>query len=198
MSAEAAQRADGEARPSPVGPGRLVLVVGPSGAGKDSLLQHARSALERERGVVFVRRVVTRSASTWEDHDSISPEEFPAAVRQGAFALTWFAHGLSYGIPASIDADITAGSSVVCNASRTIVAAARQRYQRVVVALITAPAEVLQARLAARRRGSDLDLGERLARAPPQGDELRPDHVIDNAGALERAAADLIAVIRDR
>lgn len=45
----------------PIGPGRLVLVVGPSGAGKDTVLTLARDAC---RGtVLFPRRVVTRPAS---------------------------------------------------------------------------------------------------------------------------------------
>ena len=84
------------------------------------------------------------------------------------------------------------------NEREFIVPAARERYRRVIVTLITAPAEVLRARLATRDRMSDVDLAERLSRAPQFGHELRPDHVIANAGAIERAAADLIAVISNR
>src|SRR5450756_1114872 len=88
-----------------IGPGRLVLVVGPSGAGKDTLIDAVRAACRDEAGVVFPRRVVTRPWSAAEDHDTISDASFDQAAANGAFALWWAAHGLNYGIPAAIDAD---------------------------------------------------------------------------------------------
>jgi ribose 1,5-bisphosphokinase len=177
-----------------LGPGRLVLVVGPSGAGKDTLIDLAREALRHDPSVVFVRRVVTRTATAAETHDTMNADEFECAVRAGAFALTWDAHGLRYGIPIGVDADIRAGRTVVCNVSRTIVAAARTRYADVLVALITAPPDVLAARLAARSRGSDGDLARRLARAEAFAD-VAADCVIANVGAPETGAAALMAAI---
>ena len=109
------------AHPGRIGPGRLVLVVGPSGAGKDTLIQGARESCANDPSVVFPKRVVTRPSSSAEDHDTMSDAAFTAAVADGAFALWWGAHGNQYGIPASIDADIRAGKTVVCNVSRTIV-----------------------------------------------------------------------------
>lgn len=172
---------------APIGPGRLVLVVGPSGAGKDTLIELARAALRDDPSVVFPRRVVTRAASAAEAHDSMSADAFERAVRAGAFALTWDAHGLRYGIPAGIDADIRAGRTVVCNVSRTIIAAARRRYAAVVVALVTAPPELLAARLAARARGSDGEIAQRLARGDALAD-VAADYVIANTGAPEAGA----------
>jgi ribose 1,5-bisphosphokinase len=182
---------------SPIGPGRLVLVVGPSGAGKDTLIGLARATLRNDPSVVFPRRVVTRAASVAEDHDSMNADAFEAAVRAGAFALWWDAHGLRYGIPASIDADIRATRTVVCNVSRTIIATARQRYAEVMVALVTAPPEVLAARLAARSRGSDGAIAQRLARSDGFAD-LAADCVIANVGAPEAGAAALTAAIGSR
>jgi ribose 1,5-bisphosphokinase len=171
-------------------------VVGPSGAGKDTLLRHAQEALQHDPGVVFVRRIVTRPASAAEDHHSLSPRDFRAAARQGAFALSWSAHGLSYAIPLSVESDIAVGRRVVCNVSRSVVADARARYRRAVVVLVTAPEEVLRARLMARGRPSDIDVAGRLSRASWFASTLRPDHVIVNVGSIERAAAEFSTLIR--
>jgi ribose 1,5-bisphosphokinase len=176
-----------------IGPGRLVLVVGPSGAGKDTLIDLARAALRDDASVVFPRRVITRAASG-EPHDTMDADAFEKAAHAGAFALTWDAHDLRYGIPAGIDAHIRAGRSVVCNVSRTIVATARERYADVRVVLVTAPADVLAARLAARARGSDGDLARRLARSDGFAAPA-VDCVITNVGAPDAAATALIAAI---
>jgi len=177
-----------------IGPGRLVLVVGPSGAGKDTLIELARAALRHDRSVAFARRVVTRAASAAEAHDTLDAGAFDRAVGAGAFALTWDAHDLRYGIPIAVDADIRAGRTVVCNVSRTIIAAARARYADVLVVLVTAPPEILAARLAARSRGSDGDIAQRLARADAFTD-VSPDCVIANVGAPEAGAAALMEAI---
>lgn len=102
-------------------PGALVLVVGPSGAGKDTLMGAAKAALADDPNFVFARRVITRDAmAELEDHDSIDPAGFEAAKAAGAFALSWEAHGLCYGVPIEIDDDIAAGRTLVMNGSRQI------------------------------------------------------------------------------
>jgi len=189
---------DGVAQSSPGrhGPGQFFLVVGPSGAGKDTLLRRAQETLQHDPGVVFVRRIVTRPSSAAEDHHSLSPQDFRAAARQGAFALTWSAYGLNYAVPLSVEAEIAAGRDVVCNVSRTVIPDARARYRRAVVVLVTAPEEVLRARLIARGRPSDIDVAGRLSRASWFASTLCPDHVIVNVGSIDSAAAKLAALIR--
>jgi ribose 1,5-bisphosphokinase len=177
---------------APIGPGRLVLIVGPSGAGKDTLLALARGACGRD--VLFPRRVVTRQASTFEDHGSLTEVSFARALEQGRFALHWQAHGLRYGIPATIDDYIRAGGTVVCNVSRAIVADARERYACVTAVLITAPLEILAARLRARSRSDDGALADRLRRAGSDAG-LVADVVIDNTGTAEAGARKLVAAI---
>jgi ribose 1,5-bisphosphokinase len=178
------------------GPGQFFLVVGPSGAGKDTLLRHAQEALRHNPDIVFVRRIVTRPSSEAEDHQTVSAEDFWAAARQGAFALSWNAYGLSYAIPLSVESDMVAGRRVVCNVSRAVVADARARYPRAVVVLVTAPEEVLRTRLLARGRPSDIDVAARLSRASWFAPTLCPDHVIVNVGSIDHAAAKLAALIR--
>jgi ribose 1,5-bisphosphokinase len=168
-----------------IGPGRLVLVVGPSGAGKDTLIAGARAACRDDASVVFPRRVVTRPASAFEENDFVSKSDLAQAVAKGEFAFWWSAHGHDYGIPATIDRDIEAGRTVVCNVSRTVIGAVRGRYAHVVAVLVTAPSDVLAARLAGRDRASDGQLSDRLQRAGIADDTWRPDVIINNIGAPE-------------
>jgi ribose 1,5-bisphosphokinase len=186
-----------KSHPDLIGPGRLVLVVGPSGAGKDTLISGARLACTEDETVVFPRRVVTRPSSTAEDHDSIDLEDFNRATANGAFALWWDAHGHRYGIPRSVNDDIRAGRTVVCNVSRSIVNLARARYAIASVVLITAPQHVLEARLASRERPSDGDLERRIARSVDSGLSCEADFVIQNVAPPSVGIRRLISVIRD-
>lgn len=176
-----------------IGPGRLVLVVGPSGAGKDTLLGLARAALSADPDVTFARRVVTRGASAAEDNVQVTVEAFRAARARGDFAIDWEAHGLHYALPLAIDDDIRAGRCVVANISRTVIPALRAAYADVVVVSITAPPEVLAARLAARGRASDGPLGDRLKRSVATAGA---DVTIENVGAADVHAAELIRAIK--
>jgi len=188
-------RALTRADPRRIGPGRLVLVVGPSGAGKDTLIDGTRALCAGDRDIVFPRRVVTRPAGAAEDNDCVSIEQFDRAAAQGSFALWWAAHGHKYGIPIAIDADLRAGRAVVCNVSRGIVSEARRRYADVSVVLVTAPPDVLAARLSGRRRDSDGDLSARIARVPDGAAEA--DCVIHNTGDPKVGIRRLLNVVRD-
>jgi ribose 1,5-bisphosphokinase len=180
----------------PIGPGRLVAVAGPSGAGKDTLLRFARNLLRGNPNIVFPHRVVTRKPSVTEDHQALSEADFAAAVAAGGFAFWWYAHGLNYAVGATIDDDIRAGKTAVCNVSRAVIAELRCRYADVRVVLVTAPMEVLAARLAARGRASDGALAMRLARSAPAQSDLAPDVVIENVGDLQNGGEKLVAAIR--
>lgn len=185
----------GDANARRLGPGRLVLIVGPSGAGKDALIDAARRACRDQPDIVFPRRIITRAASDAEDHDTIAPEAFDRAAADGAFALWWVAHGLKYAIPLSVESDIAAGHSVVCNVSRALVAQARERYANVAVVLVTAPPEVLAARLQRRARASDGSIAQRVGRSVA---DLHPDFIIENIGTVETAARKLVSVLLGR
>jgi ribose 1,5-bisphosphokinase len=178
-----------------LGPGRLVLVVGPSGAGKDTLINLARTACAGDPNIVFPRRVVTRRASAFEDNEEMDVPAFQRALADGRFALHWEAHGHSYALPRSIDDDIGAGRAVVVNVSRGVIDMVRRLYRNVVVVAITAPADVLVARLASRGRSSDADLGERLHRVVDEGARV-PDMTIVNVGDAGVHAKVLAKIIR--
>jgi ribose 1,5-bisphosphokinase len=173
----------------------LVLVVGPSGAGKDTLLDAARAALANDPRFRFVRRVITRPADAGgEAHEAITEEEFA----RRPFALQWQAHGLLYGVPADIIADLARGIVVVANVSRTVIARAAQCYATQVIE-ITAPPEALAARLAMRGREDVADVAARLARTVALPATVPVETVMNDAtveagvarflAALNRAAA---------
>ena len=182
-------------RPAMIGPGRFIVVVGPSGAGKDTLIGLARTACADARSIVFPRRVVTREASAFEDNEQISLDAFRQARTRGDFAVHWEAHGHCYALPRAIDDDIRAGRTVVANVSRTVVDAIRHAYVDVTVVSITAPSEILAERLASRSRSSDGEIEDRLNRAV-DGVATGPDVTIANVGSVEDHARELVQVIK--
>ena len=82
--------------------GLFVAIVGPSGVGKDALIRGVAGRLGEGDRVFAARRVVTRRADAFEDHDTLAEDAFLAARAQGRFALAWSAHGLHYGVPREI------------------------------------------------------------------------------------------------
>lgn len=180
-----------------IGPGLFVAVVGPSGAGKDSLIAYARQHLAGRPGIVFARRVVTRPSDPGsESHDTLDEAAFADAEAAGAFALSWRSHGLAYGIPAGVDDAVRAGAAVVANVSRGVVGDIRMRYAAVLPVLVTVSADALAARLAARGRETEEEIGRRMARnADYAGFEAGGCRVLDNSGPLENAGAELLRIL---
>jgi ribose 1,5-bisphosphokinase len=152
---------------SPSG-GALAVVVGPSGAGKDTLIDATRVLLAGDPRFVFARRVVTRASDgKGEAHDALSPEAFAQIEAVGGYLLSWRAHGLGYGIPMAAAEAMRGGLIVVANISRTSIAEAERRAGRVLVLHVTAPPEVLARRIAARGREPIEAVAARVARQIP-------------------------------
>lgn len=146
-------------------PGLLVLVVGPSGVGKDTLIEGARLLLE-PRGAVFPHRDITRAASAGgEAHVAVSEAEFEACRDRGDYALWWRAHGLAYGVRAQDLAPLASGSTVILNVSRSVLDEARARFPRHLVVLVTADPEKIRQRLVRRGRETPAEIEERVGRA---------------------------------
>ena len=182
-------------RPAAIGPGRLVLVVGPSGAGKDTLLGLAKAACADDANIVFPRRAITREATVSEDNEQLSPGAFREAVERGAFAVNWEAHGHCYGLRSALDDDIRAGRIVVANVSRTVIGALRRAYLDVMVIAITAPPEILARRLASRGRGSDGKIEQRLGQTVDDA-STTPDVTIVNVSSAEYHARQLVRIVK--
>jgi ribose 1,5-bisphosphokinase len=184
-----------EARPHRAG--TLVLVVGPSGTGKDTLIAYARETLREHSDAVFPRRFITRRADpASENYIPVSVDAFQRMLADGRFALSWERHGLHYGVPAEIDAAIGSGAVAIVNVSRAIVRTARTRYADVLCIHVTAPSQVLAERLGSRGRENAEDVERRLGRIA-EG-EIEQDTVrIVNDASIEKAGKLLVrAVLR--
>lgn len=173
--------------------GRLLAVVGPSGAGKDTLI----SAVQAQMPALYrVRRVITRAEGAGgEDFEGVSEQEFGDRVARGDFALHWQAHGLSYGIPSGLQDALADGRPVVFNGSRAMLAQAARVFPDLRVLHITADDQVLADRLRSRARETEAEIVNRLARAKlslPPGLKVIE---IDNSGALDVAVCAFTAAI---
>ncbi len=174
-------------------PGTLFLVVGPSGAGKDTLINGAQRCLEGDTRFVFARRSVTRPGDAPGDI-AMAPSQFEAERRRGAFALSWCAHGLSYGVPRDITKALEEGRSVIANVSRGVIAEARETFPRVRVIHVDAPSALLKQRLAGRRREPADEQEERLHRAMPvEGNDVES---LVNDGPVDHAVDAMVRILR--
>lgn len=163
--------------------GCFVAVVGPSGAGKDTIMDGARMTLAGDARFHFVRRIVTRPQMPGtEDHDSMDEAAFAKVAGEGAFALHWRAHGLDYGLPKSLDTLIDGGTVVIANVSRRVLDDMRKLYPSRSVVVISARPEVLAERLASRGRESKEEIALRLSREVSFDDGAGDVVIIDNSG----------------
>lgn len=173
--------------------GRVFAVVGPSGAGKDTLIAAARAA---RPALHVVRRVITRPTDAGgEPFEGVTAPDFARRQAAGEFCLTWVAHGLRYGIPATALTAIGQGRDVVFNGSRAMLAEAWEVFPNLTVILVTAPIQVLAERLAARGRETTADIAARLTRARYEVPPGIPVRVVENAGALPDAVAAFLAAL---
>jgi len=188
-----------EAPFSPAAPprrGTLFLVVGPSGAGKDSLIEGAKAALVGNEHYIFPRRYITRPADAGgEDHIPLSADLFTTMLERGDMLLEWRAHNLRYGVPKAVAQHLERGRHVIVNVSRTVVDEARRRLRPIKVLYITVDENILAERLKARGRESASDIKRRVQRAKEYlitGDDVL---MIDNGAGLDDSIASFVAAI---
>lgn len=176
--------------------GRLFFCVGPSGAGKDTLLQWVRQRLPADTRTVFARRTITRAAHASEAHEPIDSSAFWQLAAGGHFSLMWQANDLCYGIRRGIEADLKAGRDVVINGSREYIPRLLLQFPEARVIWIDADRTRIKERIAARQRESGAALLCRIDRAtqfvPP---DLGAIIHIDNSGPIEIAGQRLLDIL---
>lgn len=179
------------------GPGRLFVVLGPSGSGKDTLMGFARREFSRCGDVLFVRRAITRPADPEsENHIAMSDAEFDATIGENRFSLTWSANGLRYGLPRDIEPHLAAGKTAVVNGSRGAWDVIRKVFPVATAVEITVDPIILSQRLQSRGRETASEIAARLKRAEALKSGFVADVVIDNSGSVEMAGLALVAYMR--
>lgn len=175
-------------------PGRIFAVVGPSGAGKDTLIEAARRA---RPDLHIVRRIITRPTEAGgEPYEGVTEDEFLRRKAAGGFVLDWQAHGLRYGIPNSVETAMSEGRDVIFNGSRAMLGAAWEAFPGLTVIHVTASVPVLAERLAQRGRESRDDIARRPTRASyeiPYGIGVR---VVENNGPLDEAVSAFLGALQ--
>jgi len=177
-------------------PGILFIVVGPSGAGKDTLMDGARKALVGSGRFTFARRLITRPADAGgEDHEAIGEAQFTALEATGGLLASWNAHGLRYGLRASLRDELLRGRHIIANGSRGVLSALAGAVPRLIIINVTASPEILAKRLAARGRETPEDIAARLARRMPGLPAGIETLVVENDGAVEEGVEHFLAAI---
>ncbi len=170
---------------------RLIYLVGPSGAGKDSLLDWLRQHLAPDLPLHWARRTVTRAPQAQEQaHEFLDETDFAAQRQQGAFALHWQANGLHYGIRNEQISPLDSGHWVFVNGSRAHLNAAQTQYPGLTVVCISASPHILRQRLCARGRETACAIEARIART--QEFDLSQALQVQNDGTLEQAGQALL------
>lgn len=169
--------------------GQLIAVVGPSGVGKDTIMQTLKAQCPE---IELAKRVITRPQDAGgEDFIGASAEEFARRKSDGEFALDWIAHGLSYGVPKSIEEYLEDGRNVLFNGSRAALPLAEEKYPELKIIMILASQETLAKRLADRGRESARDVQNRLKRASYKAPAGKNVVMISNDGKLQDAVDQL-------
>jgi ribose 1,5-bisphosphokinase len=171
--------------------GAIVLVAGPSGAGKDTVIAFARARLADNPRFAFARRLITRKVDGIEQHEACSDATFLAAEAAGDLALSWRAHGIAYGIRRSTVDEVERGRIVVAN----VVPAGLALTPRALVVYLTASPSVLARRLEQRGRETAADITARLAREAPLLDVTASVVTINNDGPIEQAGGAFLRAI---
>jgi ribose 1,5-bisphosphokinase len=180
----------------PAAQGRLVYVMGPSGAGKDAVLTFAREWLDGRQPVVFAHRYATRPPGSGHPNElALGAGEFALRAARGLFRFDWAAWDVRYAVGTEVTDWAARGLVVVVSGSREHFVAAGHRDPAVLPVLITASAAVRERRLHARGREDAAAIAHRLRR----GAAFAPCHpalvTIANDGPLEEAGAAFVAVL---
>lgn len=168
---------------------KIVLIVGPSGVGKDSLLKFAKNSLENE--VNFVNRYITRRPDLNESNFYVDDYAFEILKHNSFFISSWYAHNNFYGIAKS---SIKSGLNII-SISRAKIKDFENFSNSVFTINISVPKEILKERLENRGRETSLEIEKRLKRSYEKIDANNLME-FDNTKPLDQSAKEFISLLR--
>ncbi|MGQ0529528.1 MAG: phosphonate metabolism protein/1,5-bisphosphokinase (PRPP-forming) PhnN [Panacagrimonas sp.] len=172
----------------------LYYVIGPSGAGKDSVLNWLRANLPADCPLLFAHRYITRAADAGgENHVALSEPEFALRRDAGLFCLHWSSHGLHYGVGMEVRHWLAAGFPVLLNGSREYLDQALRLQPSLVPVVLSVTPAVLRQRLQQRARETPQQIEQRLQRAASFAVTHPRAFELDNNASLECAGQRLLA-----
>jgi phosphonate metabolism protein PhnN/1,5-bisphosphokinase (PRPP-forming) len=168
---------------------KIILIVGASGVGKDSLL---KASLEQLPHTNVIQRYITRKPDENENNHFLSQEAFSQKVHEDEFISFWSAHGNNYGIAKE---DIKEGLNII-SVSRGSIVDFEKLYDKVLTLHVTLPKEVLRTRLMHRARESSFEIEKRLNRTY---ESICAKNLVefDNSLCLEKSAQAFVRIIKD-
>lgn len=176
--------------------GTIFVVVGPSGAGKDSIIDYSRNALAGHKSYHFAQRYITRpTEACGENHLEVTPTQFLQMKKDKQFSVYWEAHGLQYGIPSTVEKHLKQQSLVIVNGSRSALPKFREKFPRLKVILINVEKDILAQRLKARGRESTEEIKLRLNREAYKIGSAYDVIKLDNSGKLSDAGERFLSIL---
>jgi guanylate kinase len=180
--------------------GRLIVVSGPSGAGKDTLI---RAALDAIPELALIASATTREPREGEvdgrDHVFLSREEFERWIDEGRL-LEWAEYsGNLYGTPKqSVEEFLEKGRSVILRIELQGARQIKERRPDALMVFVRAPSLVeTRRRLESRATESSASVESRMATAIKEiaaRDEF--DYEVIN-GEYEQARKDMIEILHE-
>ncbi len=173
---------------------RIILIVGPSGAGKDTLLRFAKAHFAEQKVLGFARRYITRPPDSNEDNYYLDEQAFHLLKQNHFFASSWSAHGKHYGIAKHIFFTETTCETMICSISRTAISDFELQFDDVFTINITASDDILFERLEKRGRESREAIIKRLERAKKSVVAKHPI-AFDNSADLSKTSIAFITLL---
>jgi ribose 1,5-bisphosphokinase len=176
---------------------RLFFLVGPSGVGKDTILEHLKKNEFSDRQPLVAHRYITRPVrQNDENHIELSPADFNRRKEAGLFLFDWKSHGKQYAVGREVKRWRKSGMNVIINGSREYLQKAREIHPSLVPVWLTVSEDVMRQRLIDRGRESEIEIDARIQRNRELS-VLKPDDgvFINNDQTIEDTIWQIMALI---
>jgi len=167
---------------------KIVLIVGASGVGKDTLLKSSKKDLKNQCN--FIKRYITRKPDKSEKNYYVDDYAFEILKHNSFFVSTWSAHNNYYGIAKN---SIKSGLNII-SISRAKIDDFEKVFDKVYTIHVSVPKEELKNRLLLRDRESHEEIEARLNRTYKK---IEAKNLIefDNSKSIDDSKDDFIKLI---